>query len=199
MFGIKLYEKYNKVKSVFQKPVLKFWCGKYKQMPGLPLFRRKPQIKLFKKYQSKNLDNKDANVYIFDPKVWIEKDGKPQVIHHNYPKGLNIMNSFAWKRNIRKVLRKLHLTWITPIIVLPMWLKFGIHNNDVCFQYNEDDKIEFLYPPQFTIILFGYAFTWWLRAPQYEDKPMADYVYWEKLLDYYFYNESLDNYCKKLI
>ena len=76
MFGIKLYEKYNKVKPVFQKPILKFWCGKYKQMPGLPLFRRKPQIKLFKKYQSKNLDNKDANVYIFDPKVWIEKDGK---------------------------------------------------------------------------------------------------------------------------
>lgn len=66
-----------------------------------------------------------------------------------------------------------------PVIQLPIWLTFRIFNWDTMWK-TKYDSYRFEFPPQFSLILFGYAFDFWLSPPEGED---ADH-YWEAILAY---------------
>ena len=103
---------------------------------------------------------------------------------------------YAWNRNIRLKLRKFGLSWIPPVIQLPMWLSFHIFNHDMIWKTKfEDYRFEF--PPQFTIVFFGISLSFWLQAPVDKDDPFGYYSYWESIL--WYLNEcNLDeNYKRK--
>lgn len=196
MGWIKLWETYNKVKDVFVKPKIGFYWGKWRNDPCLPCYRCGPTISLV------NVFKWDKTYRVQDVvkvKGKLEKitlpDGATTNIQcyerseHKLPGGLTSWD-YMWKRAYRKKLRKFGLGWLKPRYTLPIWFAFHIFNHDLFYKTKwtaYDFRYEF--PPQFTIVLFGISFSWWLKAPE-----LADF-YWEGILHYLYGKEpkSLKN------
>jgi hypothetical protein len=109
---------------------------------------------------------------------------------HKLPGGLNPGN-IVWKRDIRKKLRKWGLSWIKPQYQLPIWLSFYIFNHDVGWKTKWGDT-RYEWPPQFTIVFFGLAFSIWVKAPECKEEHSHDDGYWEGIIDYGFYKNKED-------
>ena len=179
---IKMWDTYKKVKHVFKKPKLHWKLGLWKHDPCLPMWRRGPYIKLGKHrkhyYETPGIVHVKTGVT-----YWTDSKGKKHempcysMFKHKMP------CKYAWNRNIRLKLRKFGLSWIPPVIQLPMWLSFHVFNHDMIWKTKfEDYRFEF--PPQFTIVFFGISLSFWLQAPVDKDDPFVYYSYWESILWY---------------
>lgn len=191
---IELFKTYNKVKNVFVRPKLKVYFGKWFNTPGLPVWRRGPIIYLGNPYKL------NSNCYEVTNRVrictgyetWINNKGEELQIKsyswvtHKLPGGLK-PGDIVWNRKIRKSNKKWGLSWIKPIIQLPIWLSFHIFNWDVCYKWKYDE-IRYEFPPQFTIVFFGLALTI-MAVPEPEDDDDCPDHYWESLLSYLYQEE----------
>ena len=185
---IKLFKTYNKAKDVFVRPKLKFQFGLWRNTYGLPVWRSAGYISLANRKQ----------YYIPEKSLIIRTDDSYSYrrLYHKLPKGCE---NGVWRRDIRKKLNKWGLGWLKPRYQLPLWLSFYIFNWDVCYKWKYDD-IRYEFPPQFTIVFFGLAFTI-LAIPEAEDDDDCPDHYWESLLSYLYQDEcerSIEktlNYC----
>ena len=185
ILGIKLWETYDKVSEVFTKPQLHFKMGKWRNDACLPVWRHGPIIS-FGKYSDKYIPNGYNCIKVG---VTTMSDGKEAAKYESISHKLPVKNGeYVWKRHIRKKLRKYHLGWFPTSITLPICFAFHIFNWDVMWKTKWDD-IRYEYPPQFTIVLFGISFSWWLSAPNastdWNGQPDND-SYWETILEYVY-------------
>lgn len=177
---------YRKIKGVWKKPKLRVYFGSWFHDPNLPVYRG-GSIRLAKYgnyYQiSKSVLLEDKSKTTYD------KEGRP--IKHMYHSTHNrIKSDFAWKRPIRKKLRKWGFGWLPPIIYTPWWLKFRIYNFDLIWKTKYDD-VRYEFPPQFTIVLFGLSLSLTLHEPT-GGYYTSDDQYWEGILDWlYKYDKDL--------
>ena len=192
-----LFKTYNKAKEVFVRPKIKWSFGLWKNSIGLPVWRRGNRIVLAKTqhyYYPSNV----AIIKLYDAGD-IKKDGTIAKhgtyirSYHKLPKGSNLG---VWNRNIRTKLRKYGFGWLKPIYVLPLWLSFYIFDFDVIYKWKYDD-ICFEFPPQFTIVFFGFEISLFL-FPKKEDKYDNQYHYWESLLSFLYQKECDRNISKTL-
>lgn len=198
MAWIKLYETYNKVKNVFIKPKLYFKFGLWKNDPCLPIWRRGPIISLFSsKFVYKHSYQVRSYVNITEYKKGDKmKNGKIAECNygtyniHKLPNKLEDWDRI-WHRDFRKKLKKWHLSWIKPNYQLPIWCSFYVFNRDFIWKTkwsSYDFRYEF--PPQFTLVLFGFSFSLWLKFPG--NSAFSNDQYWEGILHYLYGEKSLD-------
>ena len=87
---------------------------------------------------------------------------------------------YQWKeswKNKHKILSKI----FKPVYELPIWLSFFIFNLDLCWKTKYGDY-RYEFPPQFTIVFFGLALSFYLHCPV---KGVGkDNDYWEAILWY---------------
>ena len=198
MLGIKLYKTFNQAKDFFAKPTIHFSFGRWVNNHLLPVWRRGPIIRLGKSIYAQN-----TNCYEVKNRVmicngyttWKDSSGKEHktecydwATDHNLPGGLN-PGDIVWNRDIRKKLKKWHLSWIKPRYELPIWLSFHVFNHDVGWK-TKWDETRYEWPPQFTIIFFGFAFSVWLTGPKCEEEYFNDDKYWEGVIDYGYYKNK---------
>ena len=187
---------YRTVKDVFVKPKLKWYFGTWKKEPNLPIWRRGPEIRLSKKFSwsSKNGDYycPDDNVLVFEGYADHEFQGVPVKkygrSYHKLPGGLTSY-SRVWNRNIRKKLRKWHLSWIPPVIQLPLFFTFHFWDDDIMYKtkWSEDDY-RYEFPAHITLVFFGLAISVTAIIPQV-NKWTSTEDYWESLLTYRHYKD----------
>lgn len=89
-----------------------------------------------------------------------------------------------------------------PLYTLPIWLSFYIFNHDLVWKTKYDDY-RFEYPPQLSIVIFGWSLNFWLKAPKCEYKSNArilttDEDYWESILWYIEYKNRFPERNRKL-
>lgn len=195
---IKLYNTWEKAKDTFVKPSLRVYFGKWRNDPNLPVWRRGPSIWLIpRRYRYSN----SSEAYTVKDTVMIpageasykygDKEYKTKcyewVPNHKLPGKLKAGN-YVWNRKIRKKLKKWHLSWLPPIIKLPIWMKFHIVNLDLGWKTKWDDY-RYEFPPQFTIIAFGLSLSFTLHSPIQNDFACDDH-YWESILNYIYGNKS---------
>ena len=198
MLGIRLYKTFNKAKDLFAKPTIHFSFGRWRNNHLLPVWRRGPIIRLGKSPHIMNTNCYEVKnrVQIFTGyNTWTDSSGKEHKIEcydwasvHTLPGGLK-PGDIVWKRDIRKKLKKWHLSWIKPQYELPIWLSFHIFNHDVGWK-TKWDETRYEWPPQFTIVFFGLAFSIWLSAPETDVKNLSQDGYWEGVIDYGFYKDE---------
>lgn len=190
-----LYNTWKRAKNMFVKPSLKVYFGKWKNDPNLPMWRTGAIIYLTKRsaLNSKTHIVKDS-VMIPNGFVDWEYCGTKSKIQqycwtpkHKLPGKLKAGN-YVWNSKIRRKLRKWHLSWIPPVIYLPIWTRFRIINQDVMWKYKYDD-IRYEFPPQFTIVVFGLSLTFTLHSPIYNEFASDD-RYWEAILNHIYENKS---------
>lgn len=180
LFNIKMWDTYNKVKHKFKKPKLHWRLGLWKHDPCLPVWRRGPCIKLGKYRKHYYCPNEVVHVKT-GVSYWTDSNGKQHEIPCYSMFRHKIPCKYAWNRDIRKKFKKWHLSWIPPVIQLPIWLSFHVFNHDMVWKTKfEDYRFEF--PPQFTIVFFGISLSFWLQAPV--DDTSGYYSYWESILWY---------------
>lgn len=191
--GLKMWKTYNKVKDVFTKPKLHFKFSRWQSSPNLPVWRRGPHIYLVNQFKNKNVYriNNCVNVKV-GTSTYTTYDDKERTCDryefscHELPKGYK-QGDLVWKRDIRKKLKKFKLSWLNPVIKLPIWLSFHFWSHDLWYKTKwTDTDFRFEFPPQMTLVVFGYAFSWWLKAPG------DDNFYWEGVLHYLYGKEGLD-------
>jgi hypothetical protein len=198
ILGIKLWDTYDKVSDIFTKPQLKFKVGKWRDDPCLPVWRRGPIITLGK-YKDRYTPNGYHCVKVGKKTL---SDGRVldnyESIQHKMPVKCG---QSVWRRDIRKKLRKYYLGWIPATINLPMFFAFHIFNWDIMWKTKWDD-VRYEYPPQFTIVLFGISFSWWLVAPSastdWNGYPNND-SYWETILEYLYGENGMKGNLKRCI
>lgn len=166
---------YRNVKNVFIKPKLKLYFGTWKNEPNLPVWRRGPQIKL----------GKYSNMYIPRNSVLYfsgySKNGYRTYSRSNHKLPVKPY-TYVWERNIRKKLKKWHLSWIPPIIQLPISLSFNFMDRDVYWK-TKYDEYRYEYPAHITLVFFGLAISITAYAPQLNGGTSDD-DYWESILTY---------------
>ena len=181
---------YRQVKDVFVKPKLKWYFGTWKNEPNLPIWRRGACINLAKRiswvpnegkaYYPKN------SIYVFEGYSG-EYNGKPikkyGLSTHKLPGKLNQYTP-VWNRNIRKKLRKWHLSWIPPMITLPLWTAFRFDDSDIMWKTKYDD-FRYEFPAHITLVIFGLAISV-TAVPSIGDYTSYD-DYWESILNYRYY------------
>lgn len=197
---LKLYQTYKKAKDLFIKPTIHFSFGRWINNQCLPVWRRGPKIRLGKSPHALN-----TNCYAVKNRVqiftgystWKDSTGNEHqskcydwAASHKLPEGLK-PGDIVWKRDTRKKLRKFRLSWIKPCYKLPIWLSFYIFNHDIGWKTKWGDT-RYEYPPQFTIVFFGLAFSIWLSAPKCEKDHFYQDGYWEGIIDYGFYKNKED-------
>ena len=195
---IKLYKTWKKVKDTFVKPKLKVYFGKWNNDPNLHVWRDGPSIWLFNgKHWCR--DNREAysvqnTVMICTGEVPYKLAGKEHkrkcydwVPKHKLPGKLKA-GDYVWRRDIRKRLKKWHLSWIPPVIKLPFWMRFHIINLDVVWK-TKWDTVRYEFSPQFSIIFFGLSLTFTLHCPV-ESEYSSDDSYWESILIHLYTNKS---------
>lgn len=69
----------------------------------------------------------------------------------------------------------------------PQFLQFHIFNYDVCWK-PKWDECRYEFPPQFSIIAFGYSLSFTLHGPKCRFG--CDDNYWESILNYLYNNKS---------
>lgn len=183
MLNIKLWNTYNKVKHFFKKPKLHWKFGLWKHDPCLPIWRHGLHINLGKYRKHYYCPNNCIQVktgvsYWTDCKENQREISSYSIFKHKLP------CKYAWNKDIRLKLRKYHLSWIPPVIQLPLWCSFYIFNHDLIWKTKYEDY-RFEYPPQFTIVFFGISLSFWVQAPV-EDvgNTFSYYSYWESILWY---------------
>lgn len=181
-----LYKYYNEVSDIFEEPVLK--CRFSRLSRATHSYRNNNYIKLYKKSQVYT-PNMCVRIKLYS-KGDIKKDGevcKYDTYKHSYHKIPGYINGTpVWNRNIRKKLKKLHLSWLPTRIKLPNWMKFGIDNFEMGWK-TKFSEYRFEYPPVFSIIFFGLCLEFWLVNPA--DKNAYDDDYWEAILYYMQYKD----------
>lgn len=192
---IKLYNTWEKAKDYFIRPSLRVYFGPWRKDPSLPIWRRGPAIYIPRR---KGLYNraypvKDSVMIKTGVKTW-EYNGETLSYNcydwapsHKLPGNLKA-GDYVWKRSIRKKLKKWHLSWIKPVIHLPVWMRFTIFNHDVLYKWKYD-SIRYEYPPQFTIVAFGLSLSFTLHSPV-QNALACDDHYWESLLNHVYDNNS---------
>lgn len=152
---------YKSVKHVFIKPRLHFFLGPWSKEGNLPVWRRGPQIH-WGKYGE--IDEK-WNWAKLESAEWNELGKK------NHP-------------ILSRIIKK-------PVWQLPIWLAFHWYNDDLMYKtkWSEDD-FRYEFPPHFTVVFFGLAFSITAYRPKTENdtKWTCDDDYWEAMLTY--------KYCK---
>lgn len=166
---MKMFRTYNKVKDIFAKPILKHKFGLWKHNPCLPVWRRGNIIKIGK--------YKDI--------IWVEKIGKP--------KKYKFRDSYLWSKPTPikvaewsdefKQKHPIISSFVKPRYQLPIWLSFYKFHSDVWVKEKFDDY-RYEFPPQLTLVFFGFAMSWWLRAPGYDKCITADDDYWCSIYHY---------------
>ena len=215
---IKLYNTYNKAKEWFVKPRLNVKFGLWSNDNCLPVWRGGPIIYLCKKsriaysyYNSMLKNNGSWSAYQVGNCVNIKTgttkeklgDKEYDLDHytqskHTLPGNLIPYKSYVWNSNIRRKLRKWHLSWIKPVVKLPSVFAFHIFNHDIIWKtkWTKDD-IRFEYPSQFTIVFFGLSLSFWLSAPKSEDPNTTfEDAYWETMLKwiYNYKDKTLEDF-----
>lgn len=192
-----MYNTYEKVSDVFIEPQLNFWHGNFIKIPYSVPHKCNNVITMHKKILHKYTHYVVSSHQIkIGEQEYKRNDGSTYTIpvykssSHKMPGGLHSYG-LVWNHNVRHLLNKFCLGFIKPSYTLPTWLTFEIINNDVLSKLKYDD-IVFEYHPQFTIILFGYAFSWWLTPPKASEHDFED-NYWESIL-YYLHNYDKDLY-----
>ena len=74
-----------------------------------------------------------------------------------------------------------------PYYQLPLWLSFYVFNHDVFVKWKYD-TVQFEYPPQFSIVIFGWSLNFWLTNPTGDIN--HDYSYWESIFNYLDTNDE---------
>lgn len=185
---IKLFKTYNKAKDVFVRPKLKVNVGLWKNMGNLPMWKHGKIIKLAK-YMNYYIPQSTVNIKTYNSgdlksDGTIAKYNEYTISKHKIPeKAIN----GVWKRDIRKKLRKYGLGWLKPQYTLPIWLSFYVFNWDVMYKWKYD-SIRYEFPPQFTLVFFGFAISFTLK-PILEDENDSDDHYWESLLSFLYQKE----------
>ncbi len=178
---------YKKIKGVWKKPKLRVYFGSWLHDPNLPVWRNNSiRIAKYGNYYQirKSVELEDKSKAHYDEKF------KCTVRSYYHSTHNLIKADYAWKRPIRKKLRKLGLGWIPPIIDLPWWLCIRVFNWDVMWKTKFDD-VRYEYPPQFTIVFLGLALTLTLHEPT-GGYYTCDDQYWEGILDWlYTYDKDM--------
>ncbi len=200
MLGIRLYDTFKKAKEFFKKPIVHWSFGLWRNNQCLPVWRRGPILRLGKSpyalntncYEVKNCVQIFTGYTTYKDSTGNEHQSKCYgwAATHKLPGGLK-PGDIVWKRDTRKKLRKWGLSWIKPRYQLPIWLSFYIFNHDVGWKTKWGDT-RYEWPPQFTIVFFGLAFSVWLKAPECEGEHVHDDGYWEGVIDYGFYKNKED-------
>lgn len=194
---VKLYNTWEKAKDIFVKPSLKVYFGKWRNDPNLPVWRRGPHIFFMgRKYNNKKAYMVRDSVMIYTGTVPYKFGDKTYeskcynwVPKHTLPGKLKA-GDYVWSRNIRKKLKKWHLSWIPPIVNLPIWMRFHIVNLDLGWKTKWDD-VRYEFPPQFSIIAFGFSLTFTLHSPIQNEFACDDH-YWEAILNHIYMNKAGD-------
>ena len=192
---IKLYNTWEKAKDVFVKPSLRVYFGKWRNDPNLPVWRRGPLLYVCKR---KNLCRythqvKDSVMIFTGTRKFKYGDKEFEskcydwVPKHKLPGRLRCGDT-VWNSNIRKKLKKWHLSWLPPIIKLPIWMKFHIVNLDLGWK-TKWDTYRYEFPPQFTIIAFDLSLSLTLHCPVKNEFACDDH-YWEAILNHLYANKS---------
>lgn len=176
-----LSKTYNQVKDVFVKPKLRFRMCLCKNAYFLPFNIYAPTIWLTKDISDCLESNKKCyrieNIFIKGI------DNKYFLTNHKFP------SKFVWRRDIRKKLKKYHLSWIKPCYTLPFFFKFKFDSSDLIWKTKYGDYI-FEYPPQINLVLFGILFNIRLEAPKDDrNKYNNEDCYWESILTYLDYKD----------
>lgn len=200
MLGIRLYETFNKAKDFFVKPTIYCSFGKWRNNHLLPVWRRGPIIRLGKSPYALNTncyEVKDRVLIFTGYNTWKDSSGKEHKTAsydwapgHKLPGGLK-SGDIVWNRDIRKKLKRWHLSWIKPRYQLPIWLAFHIFNHDVGWKTKWGDT-RYEWPPQFTIVFFGLAFSICLGVPNCGEEYVHQDGYWEGVIDYGYYKNKED-------
>jgi len=172
----RLYETYKMVEDVFTEPVLTFTSCKWLDYSSLPVWKHGPIIKFAKHF----------NEYIDNPSAYG-----------------NRAKSTEWDPDFLKTKGWWGRTWrkyIRPHYQLPIWLAFNIYNRTESVK-SKWDYFSYEFPPQFSIVLFGWSFNWNLIAPRattdfLSEKTGRSYpdndAYWESIT-YYINNDSQES------
>lgn len=172
---------YNQVKDVFVKPKLRFRICLCKNAYFLPFNIYAPVIWLTKDISYYFGSNKKC--YRIQNILVKGIDNKYFLTNHKFP------SEFVWRRDIRKKLKKYHLSWIKPCYTLPFFFKFKFDSSDLIWKTKYGDY-RFEYPPQINLVLFGILFNIWLEAPKDDrNKYNNEDYYWESILTYLDYKD----------
>lgn len=187
---IKLYDTWRKAKQVFVKPSVRVYFGRWKNDPNLPVWRSGPTIyPLGYKFFCNHTYAVRESVLVENGVTTRRINGEEVPIRHyehsvhKLPGGLRSWDT-VWNRDIRKKLRKWHLSWLPHKIVLPTWCRFHIVNLDVVWK-TKWDCVRYEFPPQFSIIAFGLSLTITLHGPKVDEYACDDH-YWETILNYLY-------------
>ena len=133
-----LFKTYNKVKDVFIRPKVVFKFGLWKNMSGLPMWRRGPIIRIanYSQYYTPNSVNyiKTYNAGDIKSDGTVAKYDEYIQSNHELPEE---SKCGVWKRHIRIKLRKYGLGWLKPQYILPIWLSFYIFDWDVMYTLHQ--------------------------------------------------------------
>lgn len=167
---IKMYDTYNKARNAFKEPKLYWKFGLWKNDPCLPVWRRGRIVKLFKRSQACVVwdvigKSKPKRYKMGDKYIW----STPQDI-----KGWKWSDTYKQQHPILTKLFK-------PQYELPVWMSCYVFNHDLIWKTKWDDY-RYEFPPQFTIVLFGWSLSFWLKHPL--GKEYRDDCYWEAMLWY---------------
>lgn len=197
----KIYKTWGKVKDIFVKPSLKVYFGSWKKDPNLPVWRGGPIIYLCgrKNFYKKTHTVKDS-VQICTGTMsikWGAENYETKVYAsapaHKLPGKLQYYDS-VWNSDIRRKLRKKHLSWIPPTIRLPYWMTIKVFDWDVMWK-TKYGEVRYEYPPQLSIVFFGLSLTFTLHCPL-SDKYDDDY--WESILIFlYGSNHTIEDAVKE--
>lgn len=171
---------YRKIKGIFKRPKFKIFFGLWKNDPNLPCYRN-GAIRLAKYgkyyYIQKSVLNEDKT----KPETFTSNGTPIKSYKHTEH---NIKPDYAWRRDIRKKLRKCGLGWIPPVIIIPWWFRIAVYNFDVMWKWKYDE-VRYEFPPQFTIVFFGLCMTITLHEPT-KNEYTNDDQYWEGILSYLY-------------
>ena len=120
---MKMFKTYKKVKDIFVKPKIRFFCCPWRSSPLFPVWRRGNTIWLSRKIRWGSFTN---NYKVYKPEnIYIKIGDKYSLTNHKLPK------KYVWRSDIRKKLKKFGLGWIKPSYELPMWLTFRFFDHDI--------------------------------------------------------------------
>lgn len=109
-------------------------------------------------------------------------------------------SEYIWSESGKKSHPILSKIFKRPIYHLPIWLSFYIFNHDLFWKTKWGEN-RFEYPPQLSIVFFGWSLNFWLREPSSPDGTnylTNDADYWETLLDYIEYKNKFPNKIHKI-
>jgi hypothetical protein len=183
----KLYNTWKRAKDLFVRPSFEVYFGNWRNDPeaigpcGLKIYiwpRRKLSKYTHIAYNS-TMIKVGTKPWSFGDKVYTSDVYESS--KHKLPKGITPC-MLVWNSNIRRKLRKWHLSWIPPVIFLPWWMVCCIRDLDVRWKPKYDD-VRYEFPPIFSIRMFGLSLTFSLHAPSKDELSMDDH-YWEAILTY---------------